>query len=375
MIYLDYCATAPTCDEALKAFHVASKEIGNANSAHTLGIINKQNLDNYINKLKRLLNVENKELIITSGATEANNLSLIGIFEKYGSSNKHQIITTEIEHASIISTCSKLMRIGAEILFAPLNNDGTVNKEALLELINENTLLVSIGAVNSEIGTIQPINELSNAIKEKNPEVIFHSDITQAIGKCKLDLSNIDLASFSAHKFYAPVGVGGLFRNKKIKLMPQVIGGDSVSIYRSGTPAYPLIASMAAALEYTLSNIDQKLEYIKGLNSYLRNKLNEINGVVINSPIDSVSNILNFSINGYDANKVQEFLSKKEIYVSTRSACSSNNEYSRIIDTLFHDIERAKSSIRVSLSFLTKKEELDILINELNVFIKAKEID
>lgn len=370
MIYLDFSATTPTSEDSLNAFFNASKETGNSNSIHALGTNNRNKMVTGINEIKKLLDAEDKELIVTSGASEANNLALFGVFEKYRTNTKCEIITTDIEHSSVIAACSKLMKMSAVVKFVPLKEDGTVDEASLLEIISDKTLMVSIGAINSELGIIQPINKLADLVKEKYPEIIFHSDITQAIGKIKIDLSNIDLASFSAHKFYSPIGVGGLLRNKKIKLVPQIVGGDSVSVYRSGTPAYPLVAAMEAGLKYTLDDFESKEQYVKDLNNYLREELGRFNSIRINSPKDAVAHILNVSITGKDAAETQKYLSDNDIYLSTRSACASNNDYSRIVDNLYHDMDRAKSSIRISLSFLTTKEELNILIKFIGAYIK-----
>lgn len=244
MIYLDYSATTPVSDEVLKTFiETTKKYIGNPNSLHKLGVEANNLINAATKQIAGLLNVKEKEIIYTSGSSESNNMAIKGIAIKYQNRGKH-IITTEFEHSSIYGPLTYLQKQGFKIDFVKTNEDGIVNLHDLENLINDDTILVSVGAVNSEIGIIQPIKEIAKIIK-KHPKCFFHVDMTQAFGKIKIDLTDVDLASFSAHKIYGIKGIGLLVKKENISLEPLIHGGKSTTIYRSGTPAISLITSLA----------------------------------------------------------------------------------------------------------------------------------
>lgn len=295
MIYLDYSATTPVNDEVLDTFCKVSRNfVGNPNSLHKLGVEAKELIDASTRQIEDILKLHDKEVIYTSGASEANNTAIMGVVKKYPNRG-HHIITTRLEHSSIIAPISALQNEGYEVSFVDLDENGLVTIENLKKLIRNDTVLVSIGCVNSELGIIQDIDRLGKFLK-KYPKLIFHSDITQAVGKIKLNLDNVDLASFSAQKFYGLKGVGCLIKNKNIKIEPLIYGGKSTTVYRSGTPAVALIASLAKALRLVYEDFDNRYNYVKGLNSYLREELSKIDGVHINSSLESSPYILNISI-------------------------------------------------------------------------------
>ena len=215
MVYLDYSATTKANKEVLDSFVLAHEYIGNPNSLHKLGVEAKKVIDSATSQIARLLKVKEKEIIYTSGASESNNLAIKGICDKYKNRGKH-IITTELEHSSIYGPINYLVDNGYEVDFVKLNSDGTVNLEDLKSLIRDDTILVSISAVNSEIGIKQPLAEISK-ILSKYPKCFFHSDMTQAVGKIDVDMSCVDLASFSAHKFFGIKGIGVLIKKEKLK--------------------------------------------------------------------------------------------------------------------------------------------------------------
>ena len=242
-----------------------------------------------------------------------------------------------------------------------LNEDGTVNLEHLKSLIKDETILVSINAVNSEIGILQPTDKIGKLIKE-NSKAFFHVDATQAIGKIKLDLTNIDLVSFTAHKFFGINGIGCLIKKDKIMLEPLIHGGKSTTIYRSGTPYLPLIVSMAKALRLAYENIDDKYNHVLNLNKYLKENLEKYENVYINSLNTSIPYVVNFSVVGVKPETLVHALEEDEIYISTQSACSSNNAFSKSVLSLTGSMDRAKSSVRVSISYITTKEEIDTFL-------------
>lgn len=357
MIYLDYSATTPVDKRVLETFNKVSLDfIGNPNSLHKLGVESKSLIDQSIEQIKQILNLKNSEVIFTSGSSESNNLAIKGICEKYKNRGKH-VITTALEHSSIYGPLNYLSEESFEIDFVKLDQYGRVDLEDLKQLMRDDTILVSISAVSSEIGIEQPINEIAKIIKEY-PKCYFHVDATQAIGKIKINLDDIDLVSFSAHKFYGLKGVGCLIKRSNLVINAQINGGKSTSIYRSGTPTVALDASLAKALRLIYENIDSDYDYIKELNTYLREKLSVYENVSINSNEFSIPHILNISVIGIKPETMLHALEDFEIYISTQSACATGAS-SKAVMALTNDIEKANSSIRISLSKLTTKSELD----------------
>ena len=358
MIYLDYSATTPVNQDVLHSFEEASlRYFGNPNSLHKLGVDAKNLIDKSTHQIAQILNVKDNEIIYTSGSSESNNLAIKGICQEYQNRGKH-IITTELEHSSIYGPLNYLMDQGFEVSFVSLMPDGKVDLENLKSLMREDTILVSINAVNSELGIVQPIEKIVEIIKEF-PKCHFHVDMTQMIGKRKVDCSDIDLVSFSAHKFYGLKGIGVLIKKEKVELEPLIHGGKSTTKYRSGTPALPLIVSMAKALRLVNESVLKNEEEVKKRNDFIREKLSTYEYVRINSPEDSLPHILNISILGVKPETMLHALEEKNIYVSTQSACSSSHSESKAVLAVTHDKERAQSSIRISLSHLTTEEELE----------------
>lgn len=354
MTYLDYSATCPIDEEVLESFVKASKYIGNPNSLHKLGTEAKALIDASTNQIANILNVKPSEIIYTSGASEANNLAIKGM-ETYSNRGNH-IITTDLEHSSIYGPLNYLSNHGYEVDIVPLKN-GLVDIEALKEMITDKTIFVSISAVNSETGIRQPIEEIGKMLKEF-PKVIFHSDVTQAIGKVKVDLTDVDLASFAAHKFFGIKGIGALIKKEKINLTPLIHGGKSTTVYRSGTPATQLIVSQAKALRLAYENIDNDIKKVNELNKKIKDSLKGYDNVYINSNEYSIPHILNISIVSVKPETMLHALEEDEIYVSTQSACSTGNT-SKSVMAVTNDDQRASSSIRISISRKTTDEDIN----------------
>lgn len=363
MIYLDYSATTPTNDDVLEHFCKINKSFfANPNSNYKIGTMANKEINNSTNKIKEILKLRDHEIIYTSGSSESNNLAIKGSVLRNKSAH---IITTNFEHSSVIAPINYLQIHGFEVDIVDNNNKGIIEIEALEKLIKTNTTLISMTAVNSEIGIIEPFEEIGAYLKEKYPNIIFHVDLTQLITKKKIDLTNIDLASISAHKFYGLKGIGCLIKRKNLKLEPQIQGGKSTTIYRSGTPPTSLISSLAKSLELAYQDIEEKYNYVNDLSKYLKGKLANIPNLKINSTDNCLPHIINFSLIGKDPNQVQKYLADREIYISTKTACSSDTAMSNSVYSLTKDKERASSSLRVSISHLTTKEEIDIFIEKL----------
>ena len=368
MIYLDYSATTPPDKRVIESFDKASIDyFANPNSLHDEGVKSKKLMEAAVSQVASLLNVKDDEVIFTSGASESNNLAIMGVVNKYKDRGK-TIITTKLEHSSIIEPLKYLEKNGYKVKYANLDNHGHVIIDDLKKLIDDDTILVSICEVNSEIGIQEDVDSIGKLLKDY-PRVIFHVDGTGAIGKKHLNLENIDLYSFSAHKFYGLKGVGCLIKKESIQLEPLIHGGKSQTIYRGGTPALPLITSTARALKLVLSDLDFNINYVKELNTKIKDKLKQIDGVFINSDELCIPHIINISVPKIKSETLLHALCEDEIYISTKTACSEE-DYSESVYAITNDIEKAKTSLRISLSHLTKENEIDFFVTKLEEKIK-----
>lgn len=359
MVYLDYSATTPVNKEVLDTFiKVSTDFIGNPNSLHKLGVETKKLIDKATEQIASILGVKPSEIIYTSGASESNNAALKGIAMKYKNRGNH-IITTPLEHSSIYGPLNYLAENGFEVDFVKLDEFGRVDLEDLQKLMKDTTILVSISAVNSEIGIQQPLEEISKIVKSY-PKCFFHVDMTQAVGKIPVSLDDVDLASFSAHKFYGMKGIGVLVKKEAVSLEPLIHGGKSTTPFRSGTPAAPLIVSTAKALRLAHESLLSNLEKAKEMNAELCNFFKNYESVSVNSNAYSIPHILNISILGVKPETMLHDLEEEDIYISTQSACATGAS-SKAVLAVTNDEAKANSSIRISLSGLTTKEEIEKL--------------
>lgn len=362
MIYLDYAANTPVEKSVLKTFVDATiKYTGNPNSSHTSGMLASKAIDNASLSIAKLLDCDKDAIIYTSGASESNNFVIKGIADRNRKLGRH-IIISPLEHSSIIAPCNYLASNGYEVSVLSLNEEGLINLDELKYIIREDTILVSVCYVDSEVGTIQPIQEIADIVKEYE-NCVFHTDATQAIGKINVDFTNVDFVTFAPHKFYGLNGSGVLLNLNDIKLTPLIHGGKSTTVYRSGTPVTANIIALEKALYIALIKLNERYEYIYNLKNYLIKKLSIYKNVVINTPNNSIPNTLNISLRGLDSKSVVNYLEKNEIYLSTTSACSLSNTPSKSVYALTNDLELAKNSIRISLSHMTTMSELDKFIN------------
>lgn len=360
MTYLDYSATTPVDPEVMKSFIKASEYIGNPNSLHKLGSKSKKLIEASTNQIASILNIKPNEIIYTSGASESNNTIIKAM--KHFKRGRH-IITTSLEHSSIYSPLKQMEKEGFIIDYVPLKN-GIVDINELEKMITDDTILVTIGMVNSEIGIVQPIEKIGKLLK-KYPKIIFHSDITQAIGKIKFDLSLVDAASFSAHKFFGIKGIGCLYKKENLIIEPLIAGGSSTTIFRSGTPPLELIVSMAKALRLSYENLDYNK--VLFLNTKLKENLKKYENVFINSTENSIPHILNISVANIKPETMLHALEEEDVYISTQSACSKANA-SRAVMAVTDDKKRAETSLRISISVKTTVQDID---NFIKAFDKA----
>lgn len=369
MIYLDYSATTPANREVVDTFSKVSLDfIGNPNSLHKLGVEAKRLMDASTKQVAELLNVKENEVIFTSGASEANNLAIMGVVEKYYNRGKH-IITTKLEHSSILECINYLEKKGYIIDYVNVKEDGLIDLEHFKSLLTKDTVLVTIHHVNSEVGFCQNVNEIGKILKDYKT-TIFHVDGTQAVGKISVSLENIDLYSFSSHKFFGLKGVGCLIKKSNIEIEPMIHGGKSQTNYRSGTPALPLIVSCAKALRLALTDLDKKYNHVKELSNYLKEEVSKIDGVVINSNENCIPHIVNMSVVGIKPETMLHALEEYDIFISTKTACSKDNSNSLTLTTIGKDDSISGHSIRISISHLTTKEEIHTFVENLKNCIK-----
>lgn len=366
MIYLDYAATTPIDEEILaKYINVESKFFANPAAMHMLGQKANYMYEEYMRSSLKALNCPNHEIIYTSGATEANNIGIFGVANKYSAGT---IISSKIEHPSV-SEVMKSLESRFNVIYLDINEDGIIDTKELESLMNKDVILVSIMWVNNIIGSIQNIKEVIRIVK-KYPKAKLLVDMTQGIGKVKpdFDFSDVDMFTFSTHKIYGPKGVGCLVKKKNLEIVKFMQGSGVQRNLRPGTFDIALIACTDLAIKKALSNLDDHYEYIKDLYLYLDQKLREISNIYINSPLKYSSfSCMNISVfnNGkfVPSETILHYLEKDEIYVSIGSSCSNKLVKSEpTLLALTHDEARSKSGIRISISHLTTKDELDKLI-------------
>lgn len=355
MIYLDYAANTPVDHEILECFCTVNKEyIANPNSMHSLGKSSNKKMSEIIERLEQYFH---KEIIFTSGASESNNLAIKGIAMAYREKGKH-IITDCLEHSSVNGSVSYLQSQGYEIDLVDIKSDGTIDLEHLKDLIRQDTILVSIGYLDGELGIEQPISKIAEIVKSY-PGCFFHTDATQAVGKTAINFEYVDLVSFAPHKFYGLNGCGVLLKAKGINLVPLIHGGKSTTEYRSGTPDLANMAALEMALQKAIDNLDTRYVHVDGLNKYIRNELSKFRLVKINSPVNANPYILNVSVKGVKATAFTESLEENGICISIKSACSNAKTISRPVYALTKDKKNAMSSWRISLSHYTTQKEID----------------
>ena len=365
-VYLDYSATTMVDIGVLEKFNeIVKNNYANPNSLHDLGIKSKSIINDSIKNITNYFGIDEDEIIFTSGSSESNNTIIKGLVKD----NRRKIITTYLEHSSIISPLSYLQTNGYIVEFVKISSDGLIDIDDLKEKLDDNTILVSIAYVDSELGIHFNTEEVFKVVKDYDSSIYTHSDITQGLGKININLDNIDMASFSGHKIYTFKGIGGLIKKKNIKLVPLIHGGHSTTVYRSGTPQTELIYSLSCAFDLFKDSLDTKYNYVSELNNRIKKELSKYQKIVINSTERSIPNILNFSILGEDSTKTQNYFNDHGIYLSTKSACSSDKSMSLVIKNMYNDEKRAKSSIRVSLSYKTTYEEVDYFLEVLKEYM------
>ena len=366
MIYLDYSANTPVDARVLEQFCAVERRcIGNANSHHQAGSAAKAEIDAATIKIASLLGVQPAEIIYTSGASEANNFALKGVARLSRHTGRH-IISTPLEHSSVSGTLTALQEQGYEIDLLDVKQDGTVDLEHLKDLLRPDTICVAVTLVDSELGVVQPVQEIA-AILKAYPHCHLHVDATQAVGKIPVSFEGVDTMSLTAHKFYGLNGIGLLIKRRNLALEPLIHGGESTTIYRSGTPTVALASSLACALDLAVTDLPGRVDHVAKLNAELRVALSTYPLVRINSPEHAIPHVLNLSVRNVKGTVFQRELDAKGVCVSVKSACSSDGLPSRAVFAVSRDRRNALSSWRISLSHLTTEDEIKAFLQAFDV--------
>lgn len=366
MIYFDNAATTRPSLAVLECFEKENEQcFANPSSRHAYGREAYRKLENARLSILKSLSLSNDyRVLFTSGASESNNLAIKGIAKEYLRRGK-RIVTTQVEHPSVLEAFRSLEKEGFEVIYLPTKEDGTVDPETLKENMNKETILVSIMATNNETGSNNDVLALSKIV-HTFPKAFFHVDVTQAIGKRDLPYSSIDLFSFSGHKIHGLKGTGALILKKNITLLRQIDGGDQEYFFRAGTDNLPGDETLAVALEEATKNLQDNIAHAKEISSFLREELEKNDEILMNSPLEGSPFILNFSLKRKKASVVTEALSHEGIYVSSVSACNSKGEpISYVLEAMGFSKERAMNSIRLSFSRENTLEEAKTFLNTL----------
>ena len=357
-IYLDNSATTKPYKEVVeKMIFALENDYANPSSLHKKGLEVEKNIKKIREDIARTLGVKEKEINFTSGGTESNNSIIRGVLDK----RKNHIITTKIEHPSVLDTIKTLEKEGIEVTYLDVDSEGKIDIDSLKSSIKENTILVSVMHVNNEVGSIQPINEVGKYLKTLKEKVYFHVDAVQSFGKINFKPSkyNIDFMSVSGHKIHGPKGIGFMYIKESSKVKPLFTGGGQEFGFRSGTENIPGIYGLGEAIRITNENLDKNIQKIDSLKNLLKSEiLNNIENVKINSPEDGVCHILNVSFLGVKGEVLLHYLEQKDIYVSTGSACSSKKKGSHVLNAMNLSKDEIEGTIRFSLTCFNTEEEI-----------------
>lgn len=373
-IYMDYAATTPIDFRVQKVmFEHLKKTYGNPSSIYRLGQQTKNIIDESRLKIAKALNASNKEIYFTSGGTESNNWAIQGVVNNQRKKNKNKdihIITSQIEHKSVLSTCQSLEEKGISVTYVPVNEQGVISISGIKESIRDNTVLISVMLANNETGVIQNIKEISEFIKDK--EIYLHTDAIQAVGKKSVDIKDlgVDLLSISAHKFYGPKGIGVLYIKKGTDIDPLIYGGGQERGLRPGTENIASIIGMTEALDIAISSISKRQERVQLLENYfIRALKSNFEDVKFNGLVDNrLPGYINIGFKGLSNEALLMNLDMRGIYVSSGSACTSGSlKQSHVIKAM--GVSQGYGVLRFSLNHENTKGEIDRVIHDMKSII------
>lgn len=361
--YFDNSATTKPCNEATEvAIKAITENWGNPSSLHSMGSDASASLKKSRKKVSKLLGVSDDNFFFTSSGTVANNTAIFGTYQKLKKQG-NRIVTTAIEHPSVGEPITALERAGVEVVRLMPDKYGKINEDELFESINSNTILVSLMAVNNEVGSVLPVNTARKAIIKNGAPALIHADCVQAFGKIPVNPRTIDadFITVSGHKIHALKGVGGLYIKTPGIIKPYVLGGGQEKNIHSGTEATPAIFSFGAAAEQAM-NIGKHYEYVKSLKARFIDGISDLSCVTINSPDDAIPYIINISIWGLPSQPIVNFMSSKGICISAGSACKTGHR-SPVLTAMGLAPEVIDSAVRISFSRYNTFEEVDLLID------------
>ena len=375
LVYMDHAATTPLRPAVLEDMLPYLKgSFGNPSSLYTLAQEARNAVDRSRRTIARLIGIRSSELTFTSGGTESDNAAIKGGAMAMRHLGRH-IITSTIEHHAVLHTCHQMEQFGFKVTYLPVDQDGLVSKSDLLDSVTSETILVSIMMANNEIGTIQPISDLSESIraisKKDERTILFHTDAVQALGHIPIDLSElkaVHMMSMSAHKFYGPRGVGGLFIRRGTPFEPLMMGGGQERQRRSGTENVSGIVGMASALKFSVEEMEENKNKLLGLKTKIIETLSrEMKGVVFNGhPVDRLPNNVSVSFEGVEGEPILLGLDLKGICASSGSACSSASlEPSHVLLAMGSSAEQAQGTLRITLGRDNSEEDVDYLLETL----------
>jgi len=368
-IYLDNSATTQTDPQVAALIgEIMVEEYGNPSSLHQKGLDAQLRLEQAQKQVARLMGAPDPQSVVfTSGGTESNNLAIFGGVSARQRRGR-RIITTAFEHSSVLGPFAHLEEQGFEAVYIQPDRQGRIDPAAVLEAVNDDTIFVSVMMVNNEVGTIQPIAQLAQAAKEKNPQLLFHCDAVQAFGKLPIQMgkTQVDLMSVSGHKIHAPKGVGALYVKKGVRINPILYGGSQQRGIRPGTENLPLACGMGLAAQLAEEKLPAAYEAITAVKAHLVKRIAGMEGVTINSPADSLPYILNLSAVGYRSEVMLHFLESRGIYVSSASACTKNAK-SHVLAAMGLAPKVIDGALRVSFQRSTSVEEVDAFADALSL--------
>lgn len=373
-VYFDNSATT-RCYDSVKeiVIRTMTEDFGNPSAMHLKGVEAEKYVKDSAAKLARILKVQEKEILFTSGGTESDNLALIGAAMANKRSGNH-IITTAVEHPAVSQPALFLQEQGFEVTYLPVDNRGVVKLDALEAVLRPDTILVSVMYVNNEVGAVMPVEEIGRRIREKSPKALFHVDAIQAFGKYRIypKKMGIDLLSVSSHKIHGPKGVGFLYINEKAKLQPQILGGGQQSGMRSGTDNVPGIAGLGVAAEEIYRDLDANVERMYRLKEHIAKGLEKIPDIRINGMAlrEGAPQILSISVMGVRSEVLLHSLEERGIFVSAGSACSSHKRKpSSTLTAMGMAKDQIESTVRLSFSEENTAEEADYFLQVMGELV------
>lgn len=369
-VYLDNSATTKPCDAAVKkAIQLCTETYGNPSSLHMGGFNAKKELDNARKTISKFLSCGENEIFFTPSGTIANYTAIMGTARTKKREGK-KIITTLLEHPSVLKNFELLAEQGFDPIYLKPAQNGKISLDELANAIDENTILVSVMAVNNEVGSIQDIDKIKGIIRDKKSKAYFHCDAVQGFGKIPLKPKKmgIDLMSMSAHKIHGLKGAGALYVNSSIRLMPAIAGGGQENGLVSGTEAMPAICAFGTAVN-DIGNVERNLNNVSDVKNYFIDKISDLDKIYVNSPENSLPYIINISVEGVPSQVMLNSLSSMGIYVSAGSACAKGHR-SDVLTAMGIAPQRIDSAIRISLAKTTTKNDMDLLYNGIVETVK-----